>query len=106
MAAAERLRDRAYRLRAPGAIAISLSWVGAGRFDGMLTTRPCRSVDAAAAQLIASEAGAAVRFGALGAEQARLGLDARFHVVGARDESDLPVLLDAQAPFAASDPSV
>ena len=37
IAAAERLRDRAYRLRAPGAIAISLSWVGASRFDGMLT---------------------------------------------------------------------
>ncbi|MGZ5313174.1 MAG: inositol monophosphatase family protein [Solirubrobacterales bacterium] len=99
IAAAERLRDRAYRLRAPGAIAISLSWVGAGRFDGMLTTRPCRSVDAAAAQLIASEAGAAVRFGELEAGQAGLDLDARFHVVGARDRSDLDTLLDAQSPF-------
>jgi fructose-1,6-bisphosphatase/inositol monophosphatase family enzyme len=51
IAAAELLRDKAYRLRAPGAIAITLSWVGAGRLDGMITTRPCRSVDAAAAQL-------------------------------------------------------
>jgi myo-inositol-1(or 4)-monophosphatase len=99
IAAAERLRDRAYRLRCPGAIAIDLSWVGSGRLDGMLTTRPCRSVDAAAAQLIASEAGASVRFGELPAEEAKLGLDARFHVLGARDAGDLDALLDAQSPF-------
>ena len=99
IAASERLRDRAYRIRAPGAIAITLSWVGAGRFDGMLTTRPCRSVDAAAAQLIAAEAGATVRFGELSDREAMLGLDARFHVVGARAAGDLEALLDAQSPF-------
>ncbi len=99
IAAAERLRDRAYRLRTPGAIAISLSWVGAGRFDGMLTTRPCRSVDVAAAQLIASEAGAAVRFGDLDPGAAMLDLEARYHVAGARDAGDLETLLDAQSPF-------
>jgi myo-inositol-1(or 4)-monophosphatase len=99
IAAAERLRDRAYRLRAPGAIAISLSWVGVGRFDGMLTTRPCRSVDAAAAQLIASEAGATVQFENLALGDAKLGLDARYHVLGARDAGDLETLRDAQSPF-------
>ncbi len=100
IAAAERLRDKAYRLRAPGAIAVTLSWVGTGRLDGMLTTRPCRSVDAAAAQLIAAEAGATVSFGDLAPEDAKLDLDARYHVLGARDAGDLEILLDAQAPFA------
>jgi myo-inositol-1(or 4)-monophosphatase len=100
VAAAERLRDRAYRLRSPGAIAISLTYVAASRFDGMMTTRPCRSVDAAAAQLIATEAGAAVTFGDLQLAEAKLGLDARYHLVGARDAADLEILLDAQSVFA------
>jgi hypothetical protein len=66
----------------------------------MLTTRPCRSVDAAAAQLIASEAGAAVSFGALEAGEASLGLDARYHLAAARAAEDLETVLEAQAPFA------
>ena len=57
------LQGHAYRIRAVGAIAITLSWVAAGRVDGMITARECRSVDAAAAQLIAREAGAEVAFG-------------------------------------------
>ena len=36
----------------PGSIAVSLCYVAAGRFDGMISTRHCRSVDAAAGQLI------------------------------------------------------
>jgi myo-inositol-1(or 4)-monophosphatase len=99
IAACERLAGRAYRIRSPGAIAISLSYVGASRFDGMITTRPCRSVDAAAAQLIATEAGASVRFGRLEPSEAKLGLEARYHLAGAREPADLEILLDAQSVF-------
>ena len=40
-----------YRLRVVGSIAITAAYVAAGRFDGMISLRRCRSVDAAAAQL-------------------------------------------------------
>jgi myo-inositol-1(or 4)-monophosphatase len=59
---ADELVDAAYRIRALGAIAVSLCQVAGGRFDGMLTLRPCRAVDAAAAQLIVREAGGVVAF--------------------------------------------
>jgi myo-inositol-1(or 4)-monophosphatase len=59
---APRLLDTANRLRAVGSIAISLCLVAGGRVDGMLTLWRCRAVDAAAAQLIAREAGALVAF--------------------------------------------
>ena len=54
---------KVYRLRVVGSIAITAAYVAAGRFDAMLSLRPCRSVDAAAAQLIVREAGGAVAFG-------------------------------------------
>jgi len=82
----ERLGDRgAFRIRAVGAIAIALSYVAAGRFDAMLTSRPCRSVDAAAGQLIARESGALAAFEDLDLAEADLGLDARYRVVAAGD---------------------
>jgi len=56
------LIERAYRLRALGAIAPSLCQVAAGRFDGLVSLRGCRAVDAAAAQLIVREAGGLVSF--------------------------------------------
>jgi myo-inositol-1(or 4)-monophosphatase len=56
------LSERAYRLRALGAIAPSLCQVAAGRFDGLVSLRDCRAVDAAAAQLIVREAGGLVSF--------------------------------------------
>jgi myo-inositol-1(or 4)-monophosphatase len=60
-AAAHALADtRAGRLRMPGSIALSLCYVAAGRFDAMLSLTPGRSVDVAAGQLIAREAGAFV----------------------------------------------
>ncbi len=59
----EALAGKVFRLRVVGAIAISAAYVGAGRFDAMLSLRSCRSVDAAAAQLIVREAGGAVAFG-------------------------------------------
>lgn len=52
----------AYRLRALGTIASSLCQVAGGRFDGMVSLRGCRSVDAAAGQLIVREAGGVVSF--------------------------------------------
>jgi myo-inositol-1(or 4)-monophosphatase len=89
------LEGRAYRIRAVGSIAISLCYVGGGRFDGMLTSRACRSVDAAAAQLVARQAGAAVTFGGAGLDVS-LGLDARYHVAAALDQELLAVVLEAQ----------
>jgi myo-inositol-1(or 4)-monophosphatase len=56
------LADVAYRVRALGAIAVSLCQVAAARFDAMVTLRGCRSVDAAAAQLVVREAGGHVAF--------------------------------------------
>jgi myo-inositol-1(or 4)-monophosphatase len=52
----------AHRLRAMGTIAGTLCQVAAARFDGMVTLRRCRGVDAAAGQLIGREAGGLVSF--------------------------------------------
>lgn len=60
--AAQELAAAAYRIRAIGAIAVSLCQVAAARFDAMLTLRSCRAVDAAAGQLIVREAGGQVAF--------------------------------------------
>jgi myo-inositol-1(or 4)-monophosphatase len=59
---AEALAASAGRVRAIGAIAVSLCQVAAARFDGMVTLKGCRSVDAAAGQLIVREAGGHVAF--------------------------------------------
>jgi myo-inositol-1(or 4)-monophosphatase len=56
------LVDSAYRLRALGTIAASLCQVAAARFDGMVSLRRSRGVDAAAGQLIVREAGGHVSF--------------------------------------------
>jgi myo-inositol-1(or 4)-monophosphatase len=56
------LADAAHRLRAVGAIAVSLCQVAAARLDGMVTLRRCRAVDVAAGQLIVREAGGSVAF--------------------------------------------
>jgi myo-inositol-1(or 4)-monophosphatase len=56
------LQASAYRLRALGTIAASLCQVAAARFDGMVSLRRSRGVDAAAGQLIVREAGGHVSF--------------------------------------------
>jgi myo-inositol-1(or 4)-monophosphatase len=94
--ALEALRGRVYRLRVVGSIAITASYVGAGRFDAMLSLRRCRSVDAAAAQLIVREAGGLVAFGELGLERAALDLEARYPIAAAAGERGMEVLLAAQ----------
>ncbi len=58
----ESLEQNAYRLRALGTIAASLCQVAAARFDGMVSLRRSRGVDAAAGQLIVREAGGLVSF--------------------------------------------
>lgn len=96
-AACRELDGRAYRIRSPGTIAVGLCYLAAGRFDGIITTRPCRSVDAAAGQLIAREAGAEVSFGGAELERTPLQLAARYHIAAARTAPDLAVLEAAQA---------
>jgi len=59
---ADALAGAAHRLRALGAIAVSLCQVAAGRLDGMVTLRSSRAVDVAAGQLIVREAGGCVAF--------------------------------------------
>jgi myo-inositol-1(or 4)-monophosphatase len=59
---AEALAGAAHRLRAIGAIAVSLCQVAAARLDGMVTLRRSRAVDVAAGQLIVREGGGVVAF--------------------------------------------
>lgn len=61
-ASIEALQESAYRLRALGTIAATLCQVAAARFDGMVSLRRSRGVDAAAGQLIVREAGGHVSF--------------------------------------------
>ena len=92
----EALQGRAYRLRAIGSIAITVAYVAAGRLDGMVALRPCRSVDAAAAQLIAREAGAHVALGDLSLAEAGLGIAERYPIAAASGAVGLETLLAAQ----------
>ena len=79
----------ARRLRALGSVAMTLCLTAAGQLDAMLSLRPIRSVDAAAAQLLVTEAGGAVAFPADDA----LSLDMRSPVLAARDVELLERLL-------------
>ena len=92
----EELAGEAYRVRVIGSIAITLAYVAAGRLDGMLSARPCRSVDAAAAQLLVSEAGGTVEFAGFDLGSADLGLNARYAVMAARNEEILASIRAAQ----------
>ncbi|MCW2989167.1 MAG: hypothetical protein JWM24_2105 [Solirubrobacterales bacterium] len=95
--ALQSLAGKAYRLRVVGSIAITASYVGAGRFDAMLSLRSCRSVDAAAAQLIVREAGGAVAFGDLPLAAAALDLDARYPIAAGCGPAALATVRSAQA---------
>jgi myo-inositol-1(or 4)-monophosphatase len=90
------LAGNAYRLRVVGSIAITAAYVATGRFDAFLSLRPCRSVDAAAAQLIVREAGGAFAFGDGPLEAAPLDLGARYSVAAARDDDALAAVRAAQ----------
>ncbi|HEY8082486.1 MAG TPA: inositol monophosphatase family protein [Solirubrobacterales bacterium] len=93
--ALEALAGSVYRLRVVGSIAISASYVAAGRFDGMLSMRPCRSVDAAAAQLIVREAGGSIAFGDLPLSETSLGIEARFPIAAASGAEAMATLAAA-----------
>ena len=56
------LEGKAYRMRAVGLDRDLALLRGGGRLDAMLTGRACRSVDAAAGQLMAREGGAVIAF--------------------------------------------
>ncbi len=87
---AEALAESAHRLRAIGAIAVSLCQVAAGRFDAMASLKRCRAVDAAAAQLIVREAGGRVEFIAYDDPLAApLDLEPHSPVVAARTDEGL-----------------
>jgi myo-inositol-1(or 4)-monophosphatase len=73
----------ARRIRALGSVAMTLCLVAAGQLDAMLSLRPIRSVDAAAAQLLVKEVGGAVAFPA----DDKLSLEMRSPVLAARDEA-------------------
>jgi myo-inositol-1(or 4)-monophosphatase len=90
------LAGEVYRLRVVGSIAITAAYVAAGRFDAMLSLRPCRSVDAAAAQLIVREAGGEAAFGELELADARLDLDARYPIAAASSGEGLATVRAAQ----------
>lgn len=79
-AAIEAVQTR--RIRVLGSVAMTLCLVAAGQLDAMLSLRPIRSVDAAAAQLLVKEAGGAVAFPA----DDELTLEMRSPVLAARDE--------------------
>ena len=87
---ADALADTAHRLRAIGAIAVSLCQVAAGRFDAMASLKRCRAVDAAAAQLIVREAGGLLEFIAYDDPLAApLDLEPRSPVIAARTPEGL-----------------
>ncbi len=89
-ASIESLVDSAYRLRAIGTIASTLCQVAAARFDGMVSLRRCRGVDAAAGQLIVREGGGVVSFpGRDGPLTAALDAVPRAPVIAARSEQTL-----------------
>jgi myo-inositol-1(or 4)-monophosphatase len=92
----EALAGKVFRLRVVGAIAITAAYVAAGRFDAMLSLRSCRSVDAAAAQLIVREAGGAVAFGDLELSEAMLDLASRYPIAAGNGEDGLDAVRAAQ----------
>jgi myo-inositol-1(or 4)-monophosphatase len=89
----------ARRVRVVGAIALSLCWVAAGRFDAALSLGPSRSVDAAAAQLVVREVGLDVAFIDVDSDLATVSLDlamrSRVLAAAPRVREDLLALITA-----------
>jgi myo-inositol-1(or 4)-monophosphatase len=92
------LLDHVHRVRAIGAIAVSLCQVALTRVDGMATLWKTRSVDAAAAQLIVRESGGYVCFPGCDTPLASpLDLEPTGPVVAARTQQDLDRLAEVVA---------
>ena len=84
---------RVGRLRMLGSLALSLCQVAAGRGDAMVALGPGRTVDVAAAQLVAREAGLLVGLPDVPSlAPTPLDLDVRFHVTAAADAATLDLL--------------
>jgi myo-inositol-1(or 4)-monophosphatase len=78
----------AYRLRIMGSLAVSLCHLAAGRVDGVVSLKPARAVDIAAAQLLVRERGLAIALPDAGPfDDAPLDVTARSRVVAAGNES-------------------
>ena len=92
---ATRLEPTVFKMRIVGSVAVSLCYVAATRFDGMLTANTCRSVDCAAGQLIAREAGAFVSVLGHGGIEAPVDLDTRYRLAAARTPEGLETLVRA-----------
>lgn len=91
--AADRLDGRVGRLRALGSLALSLCHTAGGRGDAMCGMGPGRSVDVAAAQLVAHETGLLVGMpGTVDVDGTPLDLDVRFRVTAAHDAETLELL--------------
>ena len=93
---AARFDGLAHRLRIMGSLAISLCHLAAGRLDGVVSLKPARSVDIAAAQLLVREQGLAIDlpddppFG-----RAPLDLEGRSRVAAAGNEELCALLANA-----------
>lgn len=92
----EGLAGSVYRLRCVGSLAITVSWLAASRIDAMTSPHPSRSVDVAAAQLIAREAGALVELGEGDLSTIGLGLEKRFPVMGSTSAGGLEIVRRAR----------
>lgn len=91
--AAAALDGRVGRIRALGSLALSLCHTAAGRGDAMAALGPGRSVDVAAAQLVAIEAGLVVGMpGEHDLPGAALDIAARYRVYAAHDAATLSLL--------------
>jgi myo-inositol-1(or 4)-monophosphatase len=83
--AADRLDGHVGRIRVLGALALALCELADGRLDGVISLKPSRSVDVAAASLIVREAGAELSLPDV--PDLPLDLESRSRVVAARDAS-------------------
>jgi myo-inositol-1(or 4)-monophosphatase len=84
---AARFDGIAHRLRVMGSLAITLCHLAAGRLDGVVSLKPARSVDIAAAQLLVREQGLAIELpDAPPFASAPLDLEGRSRVVAAGNE--------------------
>lgn len=92
------LTDEVARLRALGAIALSLCHLAAGAVDAMLTLGYCRPVDAAAAQLLVRETGGVLEWRP-GEPLSEVGLDCeqRSAMIAGRTPETLAALRGAVA---------
>ncbi len=84
---AARFDGVAYRLRIMGSLAVTLCHLAAGRVDGVVSLKPARSVDIAAAQLLVREQGLSIELpDAPPFAAAPLDLEGRSRVVAAGND--------------------